>query len=86
MACTDFFPCQDDHYFLPRGPNFCPGVPPKGQRLRLATGAPAKAPSGLAVPGSVSAPSGPAASGNTTALSAPAVPSDAAAPSGPAVS
>eukprot|EP00959_Pyramimonas_sp_CCMP1952_P343966 7204560-Pyramimonas_sp.AAC.1 len=36
-AYTDFFPWQDDHYFLPRGPHFCPGMPPRGKRLRLAT-------------------------------------------------
>eukprot|EP00959_Pyramimonas_sp_CCMP1952_P120324 2516213-Pyramimonas_sp.AAC.1 len=36
MAYTDFFHWKDDNYFLPRGPIFCPGMPPKGQRLRSA--------------------------------------------------
>eukprot|EP00959_Pyramimonas_sp_CCMP1952_P434126 9090843-Pyramimonas_sp.AAC.1 len=36
-AYTDFFPWQDDHYFLPRGRLFCPGMPPRGKRLRLST-------------------------------------------------
>eukprot|EP00959_Pyramimonas_sp_CCMP1952_P019960 421574-Pyramimonas_sp.AAC.1 len=35
MAYAGFFPRQDDHYFFPRGPNLCPGMPPEGKRLRL---------------------------------------------------
>eukprot|EP00959_Pyramimonas_sp_CCMP1952_P040839 853991-Pyramimonas_sp.AAC.1 len=34
MAYEDFFPWEDDDYFLPRGEIFCPGMPPKGQSQR----------------------------------------------------
>eukprot|EP00959_Pyramimonas_sp_CCMP1952_P328846 6884858-Pyramimonas_sp.AAC.1 len=35
MAYAEIFPRQYSHYFLPRGPNFCPGMPPMGKRVRL---------------------------------------------------
>eukprot|EP00959_Pyramimonas_sp_CCMP1952_P229745 4803299-Pyramimonas_sp.AAC.1 len=34
-AYTYCFPWQDDHHVSPRGRPFCPGVPPRGERLRL---------------------------------------------------
>eukprot|EP00959_Pyramimonas_sp_CCMP1952_P298030 6234341-Pyramimonas_sp.AAC.1 len=70
---------EDDNFFLPRGPNFCPGMPPKGQRLRSANECVQNdenmraAVEELQKAAPTKAPSGLAVSGSGSASSGPAV-------------
>eukprot|EP00959_Pyramimonas_sp_CCMP1952_P025025 525130-Pyramimonas_sp.AAC.1 len=69
-AHADFFPRQENHYLLSRCQPFCPGMPPKGKRLRLPDEGVQNhqhmrpAVEELKKAASVAAPSGPAASGD----------------------